>query len=233
MEPSSSLTSVIFLAASFFAVGVFLFGAKKAAQTGTAAKVALFLVPFWMMFQAGLGLGGFYRVFEVFPPRIVLFGVLPANLLLLSTLLIARENFVHKLPLTALTVIHIVRIPVEIVLHQLYQEGSVPRAMTFEGHNFDIIFGISAIVVYFLTFRGERHNAKLLIAWNIVGLIFLAIIVTTAVLAFPSPMQKIAFEQPNIAVTMFPFVWLPTVIVPLVFFSHLASLVKLVSKRAC
>jgi hypothetical protein len=188
MEPTSSLTSVIFLAATFFAVGVFLFGAKQAAQTGMAAKAALFLVPFWMMFQAVLGLGGFFTAIEAFPPRIVLFGVLPANLLLLSALLFARENFVHKLPLTALTLIHVVRFPVEIVLHQLYQEGSVPRAMTFEGHNFDIIFGISAIAIYFLAFRGDRPNAKLLVAWNVAGLIFLGIIVTTAVLAFPSPM---------------------------------------------
>jgi hypothetical protein len=42
-------------------------------------------------------------------------------------------------------------------------------------------------------------------------------------------MQQIAFDQPNIGVMYFPFVWLPACIVPLVLLSHLASLYQLVS----
>lgn len=103
----------------------------------------------------------------------------------------------------------------------------VPEAMTFEGQNFDILSGITAPVIYFLAFRNRRVNRPLLIAWNIAALLLLANIVTIAVLAFPSPIQQIAFDQPNRAVMYFPYVWLPAVVVPIVLFSHVASLWKL------
>jgi hypothetical protein len=44
-------------------------------------------------------------------------------------------------------------------------------------------------------------------------------------------MQQIALDQPNRGVTFFPFIWLPSVIVPIVLFCHLASLWKLVVRK--
>ena len=40
-----------------------------------------------------------------------------------------------------------------------------------------------------------------------------------------------AFEQPNRAVLFFPYIRLPTIIVPVVLFSHLAALWKLLYAR--
>jgi hypothetical protein len=51
--------------------------------------------------------------------------------------------------------------------------------------------------------------------------------VITAILAFPSVDPNLAPELQNRGVTYFPYAWLPTIIVPIVFFSHLASLWKL------
>jgi hypothetical protein len=100
--------------------------------------------------------------------------------------------------------------------------------MTFDGRNFDIISGILAPVVYFVAFRGTEPKKWLLIAYNVLGLALLANIVSIAVLALPSPMQQIAFDQPNRAVLYFPFIWLPSIVVPIVLFSHLAALWKLI-----
>jgi len=52
-------------------------------------------------------------------------------------------------------------------------------------------------------------------------------IVLTAILSAPLPIQQLAFEQPNIAVMYFPFVYLPGFIVPIVLFSHLVVISKL------
>jgi hypothetical protein len=52
-------------------------------------------------------------------------------------------------------------------------------------------------------------------------------IVLTAILPAPLPIQQLAFDQPKIAVMYFPFVYLPGFIVPIVLFSHLVSLKKL------
>jgi hypothetical protein len=42
----------------------------------------------------------------------------------------------------------------------------------------------------------------------------------------PGPLQQIAFEQPNVGIAYFPFVLLPTIIVPMVLFAHIAILRK-------
>jgi hypothetical protein len=99
--------------------------------------------------------------------------------------------------------------------------------MTFEGRNFDILSGLTAPIIYFLAFRNGRVNRPLLVVWNIAALGLLINIVTIAILSYKSPLQKLAFDQPNVAITYFPFIWLPTIVVPLVLFCHLAALWKL------
>jgi len=103
--------------------------------------------------------------------------------------------------------------------------------MTFSGWNFDILSGITAPFIAWFAFRGGKINRAVLIAWNIFALLLLIIIVSIAVLSVPLPIQKFGFEQPNVAVLYFPFIWLPTIIVPIILFSHLASLWILISKR--
>jgi hypothetical protein len=99
--------------------------------------------------------------------------------------------------------------------------------MTFEGRNFDILSGITAPIIFWLAFRKGKIKRPLLIIWNIFALILLFNIVTHAILSFPFPFQQMAFDQPNRGVLYFPFIWLPTVVVPVVLFAHLISLWKL------
>jgi hypothetical protein len=104
----------------------------------------------------------------------------------------------------------------------------VPVEMTFEGRNFDILSGITAPIVYYFAFRTGRTNKTLLFIWNLAALALLTNIVTIAIMAFPSPFQSVGLDQPNIGVTFFPFIWLPAVIVPIVFFCHVVSLWRLI-----
>src|SRR5690606_19487425 len=104
-----------------------------------------------------------------------------------------------------ITWFHSIRVPVEIVLALLFHQGLILVYMTFEGANFDIFSGLTAPLVALFVFRKGIVKTKLLLAWNLLCLLLLINIVTIAALALPSPMQKIAFEQPNIAVMFFPF----------------------------
>ena len=231
MESFPPYISITFMLTTFLCVGILFYAIKKSVIDTIAAKIVIFSIGFWLLFTAVLAKGGFYEAPEAFPPRVVLFGVLPANLLIISLFLFFRRSFIEDLPLKVLTILHIIRIPVEMVLLWLSQEGWIPKAMTFEGWNFDIVSGITAPIVYFLAFRSGSVNKPLLIVWNVTALILLAVIVTTAVLAFPSPMQQIAFDQPNRAIMYFPLIWLPAIVVPIVLFAHLASLWKLATGR--
>lgn len=185
------------------------------------------IVSFWLILQASLSNAGFYEVTNVLPPRIFAFGALPGLLAAIAFCVFLRKDLVDQLPLQALTLLHIVRLPVEITLYFLYEAKLIPEAMTFEGRNLDILSGLTAPLIYYLAFRNGRTNRPLLIAWNAVTILLLANVVAIAVLSFPSPLQSIALDQPNRAVAYFPFVWLPTVIVPVVFFAHLAAFIKL------
>ncbi|MBA2334244.1 MAG: hypothetical protein H0V90_04835 [Blastocatellia bacterium] len=227
MENLPGYVSITFILTTFLTVGFLIYAIRQKIFDTLPSKILTALIAFWLIFQATLALGGFYQRMDVVPPRVFAFGVLPAIVLIALFFILFRKNFIERLPLKTLTLLHVIRIPVEIVLLWLFQNGLVPEAMTFEGRNFDILSGITAPIVYWAAFRAGRTNRALLTAWNIFTLLLLLNIVTNAVMALPSPMQQIAFDQPNIAVTYFPFVWLPSIVVPIVLFSHIASLWKL------
>lgn len=219
--------STVFLITSFSAAGIFLFAVRQNISDAIPAKVFSFLLAFWLFFQAVIGIGGFYAETNAMPPRLFLFGIFPALLTIILYFVFARKSFIEKLPLKTLTIFHIVRIPVEIVLFWLFQQKLVPQLMTFEGRNFDILSGLTAPIIYFIAFRKGKTNRTLLIIWNLFALGLLINIVVNAVLSIPFPFQQFAFDQPNRGVLYFPYVWLPTVIVPLVLFAHLISLWRL------
>ena len=220
--------SVVFILTTLLTVGIFAFAIARAGLSSYPAKFLLAFVLVWLIIQAALAYNGFFQNFDVLPPRTFAFGPLPFFILTLVYLIFFRR-FLADMPLTVLTWIHVIRIPVEFVLLGLAQNNLVPIEMTFEGRNFDILSGITAPIVYFLAFRNSKVNRTLLILWNLAALALLTNVVTIAVLSFPTPFQMVGLSQPNIGVTYFPFVWLPSVVVPIVFFCHAASLWKLLS----
>ena len=116
------------------------------------------------------------------------------------------------------------RIPVELTLLWLFLYKAVPELMTFEGRNFDILSGLSAPIIYYFGFVKKQLSSKIILLWNFICLGLLFNIVIHAILSAPFYFQQFAFNQPNIALLYFPFVWLPACIVPLVLFSHLVSI---------
>jgi len=232
IENLPGYVSIIFITTTFLTVGIFLYAVKRGDFNSAAAKVLSFLLPFWLIIQASLAFTGFYLKTDSLPPRLPFFAILSALLLIITLFIFARRNFISQLPIKILTIIHVIRIPVELVLLWLFRAGQIPQLMTFEGRNFDILSGLTAPVIYWLAFRGGKTNRPLLIIWNFVALGLLINIVANAVLSFPYPYQQFAFEQPNRAVLYFPFVWLPAVIVPIVLFCHVASLWQLFSKES-
>ncbi len=231
MESVPSYVSVVFILTTFAAVAFLIQAVKGVGRRKLPSQILTFLLPLWIFFQAVISMGGFYQNPSAMPPRIVLFGVLPATLTIVAYFIFFRESFINKISLQLLTMLHIIRIPVELVLLWLFHNGQVPRMMTFEGWNFDILSGILAPIVYLIAFRGNKTKRGVLIAYNILGLILLANIVTIAALSIQSPIQQLAFEQPNRAVTFFPYSWLPTIVVPIVLFSHFSALWKLFSSK--
>lgn len=176
----------------------------------------------WLAIIAALALSGFFKDFSSPFPRLFL-GVMPTIIALLylsKSIVPSEKNY------SLLLCLHTLRIPVEISIFLWYTHKLVPKIMTFEGANFDILIGISAVIILWMNWRNKKVNATVLKIWNVIGIIFLLNIVVIALLSTPIKFQQFGFDQPNIAVLQFPFVFLPTFIVPLVLMSHIALLRK-------
>lgn len=197
----------------------------------TQMRLVLSILFIWLAAQAVISITGFYyRNTHAQPPAFLL-ATLP-NMLVILVLFITKRGrtFIDGMNLKVLTILHIIRIPVEIVLLWLCMHKVVPQIMTFEGRNFDILSGISAPFIYYIAFRKETYNKWVLLVWNIICLILLINIVSIAILSAPFAFQRFGLDQPNIAVLYFPYIWLPACVVPVVLLSHLASIRLLLKK---
>lgn len=112
MASISLLTSVLFAAAVVLTIGIFLSAVRKADSGSFATKFVVFIIPFWMMFQAILGTGGFLQDFGSFPPMIVILAGFPPKVTLVSLIGLAKESLVYRLPIPTLTILHAIRLPV-------------------------------------------------------------------------------------------------------------------------
>jgi hypothetical protein len=186
----------------------------------------------WLFVQGLVAYTGFYVADFTLPPR---FGLLIGPPLLeLGYLFFTNtgKRFLEGLELKALTRLHVVRIPVEICLLWLYQEKLLPVEMTFEGWNFDVFSGLSALLMLWYAFpAGAAPRRNLLLVWNVVCLILLVNIVGTAIVASPCFAQNFDFQPLNFGVFYFPFIWLPGFIVPVVLLAHLSA-IRLLLKQA-
>lgn len=194
----------------------------------TKAPLISSILCIWLIIQGVLAYNGFYYTNpEAIPPRFLLaiFPVFITMLIVFNTK--NGKAFIDGLPFKQMTYLSIIRIPVEIVLYWLFLESVVPELMSFSGRNFDILAGITApFVAYFATQKGKL-NRTLLWIWNIGGLVLLVNIIIHGVLSSPIFIQQFAFEQPNIALMYFPFIWLGVFVAAVPLFLHFVAIRKL------
>lgn len=215
----------IFALTTFLAVIFYLFAIWKTEPVKSRFLLTVSVLIFLVAVQSALAFNGFYLA-KTTPPRFPL-APFPTIVILLTLFFLFSRQAASAKSLQILTLLSVVRVPVEIVLLWLYQQKQIPQLMTFEGWNFDIISGLTAPFVAWFAFRGGKINRSFLIVWNLVAFGLLLNIMTIAILSLETPFQQFAFEQPNRGVLYFPFIWLPAVIVPVVFASHIISLWQL------
>lgn len=191
------------------------------------SKMIYIIVALWLLLQTALGQSLFYTDTSTIPPRFSL--TLLPPIICIITLLITRRGrrLLDTLDTKWLTLLHVVRLPIEIGLLLLSLHKVVPQLMTFEGRNFDVLSGLTALLVFYFGYLRKKLSRTTLLIWNIACFLLLVNIVTIAILAAPFPFQQLALDQPNIAVLYFPYVYLPAFVVPAVLLSHVASIRQL------
>lgn len=214
---------VVFMLSLLFA----LYMLSRAAHT---SRIWLF-AGIWMAITGSLAWFGFFKVTDTLPPRFLV-AVLPPLLLFIYLLVSQRGRlWLSGFDLKKLTLLQTFRIPVEMVLYWLFLEKLTPELMTFQGRNLDIFSGLTAPLMYYMVFVKKQWSQQVLLGWNVLCLGLLFFTVTNGILSAPSPFQQFAFDQPNLAVLLFPFIWLPAVAVPIAYASHIISIVQLGTKQ--
>lgn len=195
--------------------------------SGNSSKVLTVIIGFAIV-QGLVAFLGFYTNFHTVPPRLPLL-VLPSFALIALLFAFPMSRFfLDNIDPSWLTFLHIVRFPIELVLYWLFLFDLVPELMTFEGRNFDILSGISAPFIAYWAYIKKSMSPKWMLVWNFICLALLLNIVIQAILSAPGPFQQLSFDVPNTGVFYFPYVWLPSIIVPLVFLSHVICIRQII-----
>lgn len=225
MEPLPFYVSLLF--GLTIALTIYLF--YKATHS---SKAFLTMAIIWVAIQTFISLSGFYHLSKDAPPTIPLL-VLPPILFMLMLFLSKRGGlFIDGLSAANLTLLHSVRVFVELVFYFLFIYKYIPKIMTFEGRNFDMVAGLTAPFVYYFGFVRKRLNRSLLIVWNLACLLLVINAARLAILSTPQYFQNTGLEQPNVALGMFPFTLLPGFVLPIVLFSHLAAIRQLIKRKS-
>ena len=133
------------------------------------------------------------------------------------------EAVALSFPLWLLMGMESFRLVVEVFLHQLWLDGQLPKMLTYQGANFDILIGISAPVMAWLL-ASRRISNRVALVWNVIGIVMLANVAVRAVLTSPGPLHFISTEVPNMAIGTFPYTYIPGLMVPLALVLHVLSI---------
>lgn len=178
----------------------------------------------WLLLTAGLAQSGVLNHFSSTPPRIFAV-VMPALVFCLILTFHPRlQTLWQQVPTTWLLGFQSFRVGVELFLWLLFMVALVPVQMTFEGRNWDILTGLSAPLVVWLWVRKPQWQRPLVLFWNLAGLALLLNIVGISILSMPTAFQVFTEAPRNTFVASFPFVWLPSFLVPLALLGHCLSL---------
>lgn len=190
-------------------------------QTATALLVA------WFLLAAFLAFAGVFRGAADRMPTIEFGIVVPVivGLLLLWRSPAALE-LLDATPQSWLIGIQFYRV-LGLIFLLLNAQGRLPAVFAQPAGAGDFVVGLTAPVVAYAYARGVGGREALVRAWNIVGLLDLAVALTTGFLTSPSPWQLLSLQAPDELISAFPLVMIPVFAVPLAVLLHAASLIKL------
>jgi hypothetical protein len=223
---ASTLVTVGILGISLLVAGGFAWAYAEAQvrlghPRNPALRRALTFAALWMALTGGAAASGLLARFDLRPPPMAFMFVVTVGLALGLGLSRVGDTFARGLPLAVLVGLQGFRFPLELVMHAAAREGTMPHEMSFTGLNFDIVTGLSALLLLSLARPGGDLPRGLVWAWSVLGSFLLANIGCVAVLA--SPMIQAFGSDPahvNRWVVHFPFVFLPTVLVACAVFGH-------------
>jgi hypothetical protein len=114
-----------------------------------------------------------------------------------------------------------------------YARDEMPGEFALPAGIGDIAVGLTALAVaYLVATRGAERARTAVLAWCAFGIADLVVAVGTGFLSSPSIMQQLALDGPNTAITRYPFVLIPTFLVPISIWLHVCVIARLRERSA-
>jgi hypothetical protein len=189
-------------------------GTRRHAMLITVVVSAVWMTATWRAAESGV-----LRLWDATPPpfAVLVVGILGVTAVLACTAY--GRRLALGLPLWVLIGIQGFRLPLELAMHAMYERGVMPEQMSYSGRNFDIVTGITALMVAWLV-RSGRVGRRVVLAWNVLGLLLVLNVVTVGILSTPR-FRLFGDDRVNVFITYPPFVWLPAVMVLAALAGHL------------
>ena len=185
----------------------------------------------WFAIAIFLAVNGAYSVAADSLPTIqfgLLIPVIVGLALLFSSATMARV--LAAVPMQWLVGIQLYRI-IGGVFVVLWLAGSIPGLFALPAGIGDVAVGVMAPFVAARYARNAGQGRNAVVWWNAFGLFDLVVALTLGLLTSPSPLQLFAFEQPNIIISGFPLILIPTFLVPLSILLHITVWIKLAREK--
>lgn len=231
MQHSSLAVAFVALALSvqFVAlIGVYL-AYRTQANAAVVFLLSMVLSGAWLVGTFVAAAKGALR-FDTRPPTVMVLMLLV--LAIAASIGFSRfgKQLASGLSLAALIGFQSFRLPLEMLMHHAQEVGLMPPQMSYSGWNFDILTGITALVLAAILTQ-RRLPRWLLWAWNCMGILLLANVLTIAVLSMPTPLRRFHNEPANTWIAQAPYVWLPAVFVLAAIAGHIVIARRLQMER--
>lgn len=167
-------------------------------------------------------------------PKLMIYMVVSNGLAMWVAVSRWGARLVQYLPVAWLVGFQAFRLPLELVLHSWYEQGTLPVQMTFAGANLDIVTGFAALGCWALmTFTAWGRNARwaLALTFNVLGSGLLLNVVSIAVMSAPWPMRSYINDPPVLLLFHAPYTWILPVCVAAALVGHVLVFRWLVAER--
>lgn len=173
----------------------------------------------WLGITALASVSDFIRGDSLPPPVLIVVAVsmlVPA----LAAFCGVGRRLVRRVSIRWLIGFQAFRLPLELVLHSWYEQGTLPVQMTYEGHNFDIVSGIAALLVLLIWRKGQVPRSVVL-GFNVLGSVLLVTVAAIAMMSTPTPLRVYVDDPAVLLAFHFPYSWIVPFCVGAALFGHL------------
>jgi hypothetical protein len=229
-----SLESILRPLVMIIALGLIWLGAARmpASPKSRYATAGVLSVVFigWEAVAQYLGAANTYLATIEDPPAVptILFGLLiplsVAAIGLWQSESIAR--LVSAIPLHWLVAAQVYRVGGGMFL-MLWADGRLPWQFALPAGIGDVTTGIVAVLVAAQLARSSIGARRATYAWCLFGIADLVVAITMGAMTSPGQAQLLAFDAPNLLITAYPLVMVPTFAVPLALMLHGLVLLRL------